>query len=201
MALSDDVNALPASITGGTTGGLNTNAQTIHAALKQLVKLLPATIFGASLVSATDAAAARSLLSVSNSNVELAYAEVATVLAIDTSGSFTDAPGLAITVAPGARPMMIDAYLATVYGTGPATWGFRVLRVSDGVVMAEGVSNTTVDVGYPPAPQLRFRVPAGAASTTYKVQTNRWTGSVTGQINSQAVAGSGHRAYISAVSV
>lgn len=134
-------------------------------------------------------------------NVELAYAEVATKIPLGATSAFEDAPGLAITFAPGSRPAMVDAYLATVAAFNSATWGFRVVRTSDNRVMAEGVCNTTSAVGYPPSPQLRFRVAAGAASATYKVQTCMWEGTAPGELNAQAEAGSGHRAYISAVSV
>lgn len=128
------------------------------------------------------------------SNVEIAYAELATASAIATS--MTDVPGLAITLATDTRPVMIEAYLSGVYGTADGTFQFQIVRTSDNAVMALGVSNTSVSVGYPPAPQLKFRVPAGTASTTYKVQAQRIAGTAAGQINPGA-----KKAYIQGVAV
>lgn len=128
--------------------------------------------------------------------VERAYAEVSSKVPMDTSGTFTTVPQLSITFATGARPAMVEGYLSGIYGNGEATWGFRVVRVSDGAVMAEGVTNTSASVGYPPAPVLRFRLPANTPTATYVIQTNRWAGSATGEFNTQE-----RKAFLSAVSM
>ncbi|MBI3889752.1 hypothetical protein HY312_04250 [Candidatus Saccharibacteria bacterium] len=62
--------------------------------------------------------------------------------------------------------------------------------------MAEGVANTSVAVGYPPTPTLKFRVPANTPTHTYRLQTNRWVGVANGEYNTQE-----RLAYMSAVSV
>lgn len=129
-------------------------------------------------------------------NVELAYAETSSKVPMNTSDAYADAAGLAITFATTGRPAMVTANLGTLYGSDNATWGLAVVRVSDGAVMAEGVANSSPTVGYPPPPVLQFRVPANTASNTYRVQTKRWDGGATGEINSQE-----RRAFIQAVAV
>lgn len=128
-------------------------------------------------------------------NIELAYAEVMGKRPMDTSGTFTDSAGMAITFETGARPAMVDCYVSSFYGDNEATWGFRVVR-DDAQIMAEGVLNTSVAVGYPPSPSLKFRVPANTPSHTYRLQTNRWVGSGFGEFNTQE-----RTAYMSAISV
>lgn len=131
-----------------------------------------------------------------HSNIELAYADTASKISMNTTDAYIDAAGLAITFATKDRPAMVTANLGTLYGSDNATWGVAIVRLSDGAVMAEGVANSSPTVGYPPPPVLQFRVPANTASNTYRVQTKRWDGGATGEINSQE-----RRAFIQAVAV
>ena len=59
-------------------------------------------------------------------NVELAHAEISAAAAIATT--MTDVPGLAITVAPCARPMMVEVNLGGVYGDNTGTFQVDLVR-------------------------------------------------------------------------
>ena len=133
----------------------------------------------------------------SGANVELAYAEIGAESPI--ANTATDIPGLSVTFATTDRPAMIKAYMSGVQGTGDGTWQFQLVRTSDSAVLALGICNTTASpsVAYPPAPTLELRIPAGTASTTYKVQAYRVAGTATGgKINP-----ANKKAFIQAVSV
>lgn len=130
------------------------------------------------------------------SNVELAYAETGLKVPLNTSGDYEPAAGLTITFATGDRPVMVEGYPSGLYGSDNGTWGLAIVRLSDGKVMAEGVSNTSPSVGYPPPPPLKFRLPANTPSDTYRLMTKRWDGVATGEINTQE-----RTAYMHAVTV
>lgn len=131
-------------------------------------------------------------------NVELAYAEITASSPIATT--MTDVPGLAITAAPGARPMMIEVNLGGVYGDGTGTYQVDLVRVSDGVVIARGVFVTSSTAGYPAPPVLKRRIAASAPSDTYKVRAGRLNGTATGTINPSS-AGAVTAAFVQAVSI
>lgn len=126
---------------------------------------------------------------------EIAYTELSSVINLPTSTTMTDIPGLSITFATSNRPAMVKVHLADVFGEGDAVWRFRIINGAS-TVMAEGACSTTPSNQYPTAPILEFRVPAGTASTAYKVQGSRVSGSVNGTANPF-----GRKAFVQAVRV
>lgn len=179
MALSDDIAALPDNPVGGQVG-INSNIGTLNRGMKA---------HDAELLELSESTG-------SEANIELAYADTTAKVPMNTGSEYVEAAGLSITFATTERPAILKANLGTLYGSDAATWGLAIIRLSDGVVIAEGVANSSPTVGYPPPPVLEFRVPANTASDTYKVATKRWEGGATGEINSQE-----RRAFIQAVSV
>ncbi|MBY4381877.1 hypothetical protein HQO24_10510 [Rhodococcus fascians] len=113
---------------------------------------------------------------------EVAYAELNSVINLPTSDVYTDIPGLAITFATSNRPAMVHVHLSGVACPAAGVWKFRVINGAS-IVMAEGACSTSDTVQYPGGVPLEFRVPTGTASTQYKVQASRFSGSATGLAN------------------
>ena len=124
---------------------------------------------------------------------EVAYAEVGAQLALTTVTAMSDVVGLSVTFATTSRPVMVHVSLNGVTCAGDGT--FR-LQIVDGTnaVKSEGRAYTTAASPTVRAPELSFRIPAGVASQTYKLQAARESGSTTGYINSV-----GRKAFVQAV--
>ena len=132
-------------------------------------------------------------------NVELAYAGISASSTLATTA--TAIPGLAITFATGARPVMLEAYTGGFYCDGTATVTYQI-RNGAGTILATGVSNHTAAQGFGFSTALRFRLAAGLASDTYTVFAWVSAGSAsTKKINPAPDFSMAGIAYIQAISV
>ncbi|GGG03886.1 hypothetical protein GCM10007304_17550 [Rhodococcoides trifolii] len=131
MALKDDVAALPTTITGGTTIGINNNAVVIHRALQDLAKLLGSSTIGASLVTAASASAARDVL------------DLAEYIQDTVAGLLKAGAGVTTTYDDAANTFTINAT------TGGGSTDPEVVRdtIGGALVAGSGVSITVNDAG------------------------------------------------------